>query len=168
MQTFSLIVAVDQNMTIGYNGGQPIMIKKDLAHFKELTIGKTIVMGRRTQRALPKGYLPKRRNIVLSHQAELSLPEGVELAGSIDEVMQMTAGEEEVMIIGGGQIYRAFYKMATRIYLTYIYTHAEQADTFFPDVVRDSEWQKKSSSGRMTDEESGVEFEFICFERVSR
>ena len=127
----SIIVAVDRNGAIGNRGDQLYYIREDLRHFKALTLGHPIIMGRKTFEALPRGPLPGRRNIVVSRQADYR-PEGADVVASLPEALALCEGEEEVFVIGGAQIYALALPLATGLYLTEIDSAAPEADTFFP------------------------------------
>ncbi len=127
----SIIVAMDRNRAIGKDNQLLWHISNDLKRFKAITSGHTVVMGRLTFESLPKGPLPNRRNIVLS-ASKLNI-HGCEMAHSIDEVTEMSASEDEIFIIGGGNVYRQFLPLAHRLYITRI-DKAFDADTFFPEI----------------------------------
>ncbi|MBD5282363.1 MAG: dihydrofolate reductase [Bacteroides sp.] len=137
----SIIVAVDRNWAIGNRGDQLFYIREDLRHFKELTLGHPIIMGRKTFEALPRGPLPGRRNIVITRSRDYQ-PEGVEVAASLEEAIELCAGADEAFIIGGAQVYRQALPLASDLYLTQIDAAAPEADTFFPavEVTTDAPW----------------------------
>ncbi|MDE6535340.1 MAG: dihydrofolate reductase [Muribaculaceae bacterium] len=141
----SIIVAVDRNWAIGNRGDQLFYIREDLRHFKELTMGHPIIMGRKTFEALPRGPLPGRRNIVITRQADYH-SEGVEVAASLEDAIALCDGVDEAFIIGGAQVYEQALPLATDIYLTQIDAAAPEADTFFPvlDVDSDAPWLETS------------------------
>lgn len=130
----SIIVAVDRNWAIGNKGDQLFYIREDLRHFKELTMGCPIIMGRKTFEALPRGPLPGRRNIVITRSADYA-PAGAETAPSLEAAIALCAGAQEVFIIGGAQIYALALPLATDLYLTQIDAAAPEADTFFPVIA---------------------------------
>ena len=154
----SIIVAVAQNMAIGRDNDLLWHISDDLKRFKSLTGGHTVIMGRRTFDSLPKKPLPKRRNIVLTHDEgfRYDVPETatgtLEVAHSMTEVLRMVEGEEETFIMGGGTIYRDFYKDF-------------EADVFFPVIDR-SAFRQVSLSDRMTDPETGLEYAYAEYYRI--
>lgn len=150
----TLIAAIDRHRAIGLHGDQLAYISQDLKHFKALTLGKTVIMGRRTNEALPKRMLPGRRNIVLTRDPSFSV-EGVEVARSAEEALRLVAQEREAFVIGGAQVYEAFLPFASRLCLTMIDCEFPEADTFFPDF---SEWRPTSRSLPMKDEKSGLTF----------
>lgn len=127
-----IIVAVDNNRGIGRGGDMLFHLREDLKRFKALTMGHTLVMGRKTFDSLPKGALPGRRNIVISRNEAFSAP-GAECAGSLEEALRM-AGDAEVFVIGGGQIYAAALPLADEIELTKIHASGEAPDTYFPEI----------------------------------
>lgn len=129
-----LIVAIDRHGAIGKGGDQLFYIREDLRHFKALTIGNTIVMGRKTFEALPKGALPGRRNIVVTRNAEYKAP-GADTAASLEEAIAMA--DTPVFIIGGAQIYRQGLPLADVLHITAIDAVAPDADTFFPPIPFD-------------------------------
>ncbi|MGB7204468.1 MAG: dihydrofolate reductase, partial [Anderseniella sp.] len=100
----SAVVAASDNNVIGKDGGLPWHVSSDLKLFKEITLGKPVIMGRRTWESLPRRPLPGRRNIVITRNSDYEA-EGAELARSVDEALSLCAGEDEVSIIGGGQVY---------------------------------------------------------------
>lgn len=134
----SIIVAVDRNWAIGNQGDQLFYISEDLRHFKQLTLGHPIIMGRKTFEALPRGPLPGRRNIVITRQADYHAP-GAEIAASLQDAIALCGDTDEVFIIGGAQVYRQAFPLATDFYLTQIDAEAPEADTFFPALEIDSD-----------------------------
>ncbi len=118
-------------------------------------------MGRRTSEALPKGFLPNRRNIVISRNINWH-HENVETAQSIQQAINMVKNDGEVFIIGGAQIYEAFLPLANRLYLTLIESKFQEADTYFPPY---DDWQTTSASESFTDEKSGLKFRFLELEK---
>lgn len=134
-----MIVAMARNRAIGKGGDLIWHLSADLKHFKQVTMGKTVVMGRKTYESLPgKRPLPGRRNVILSERMEMA-PEGFELANSVEQVIRGCADSEEVMIMGGGSIYEQFLPLANRLYLTRL-DKSFEADTFFP-VINFEDWQ---------------------------
>ncbi|SFE68977.1 dihydrofolate reductase [Thermophagus xiamenensis] len=159
----SLIVVVDENNGIGINGTQPAYIRDDLKRFKELTVGNTIVMGRKTFQALPKGALPNRRNVVLTRQQHF-IADKCEIIHSPDELYNLCAPEEKVFVIGGGDIYRLFLSKANYIYLTLIHYRFEEIDTWFPKISEEL-WRIEIREGPFTDVKSGFSYSYINYIR---
>ena len=134
----NLSVAVSSNWGIGYKNELLFRISPDLKRFKQLTMGKTLVMGHNTFKSLPNQQpLPGRKNIVMSRESRLKIP-GAYIANSKEQAMEMAAGDE-VFIIGGEQIYNLFLDDCTRLYLTKVQA-APVADRFFPSVDEKPEW----------------------------
>lgn len=126
-----IIVAVDRRGAIGRGGDQLFYIREDLRHFKELTLGHPIIMGRKTFEALPRGPLPGRRNIIVSRNGSYRA-DGAETVSSLQEAVNLCAGAEKVFIIGGAQIYALALPLADVLHLTEIDASVPDADTFFP------------------------------------
>lgn len=139
MQHISLVAAMAKNRVIGKNGDMPWHLPSELQYFKEITMGKPIVMGRTTFESIGRP-LPGRRNIVISRQPEL-LPDTVDAVSSPEEALALVADAPEIMVIGGGQIYDCFLPYATRLYITHIDLEVE-GDTLFPAWV-ENDWQGK-------------------------
>ena len=156
MATYTLIAAVGENLEIGQGGNQPAYISEDLKHFKELTMGHTVIMGRHTQLTLPKGRLKGRRNIVMSRRGQIIEAEGVERVYNLREALSLTYSDGEVYIIGGGQVYKDFLPIANRIVLTRIASRFAEADTFFPEIGK--EWQVTERTQEQTDSPSGLKY----------
>ena len=128
-----IIAAIDQHRGIGYGGDMLYHIREDLRRFKSLTMGHTLVMGRKTFDSLPGGALPGRRNIVITRNEAWTAPE-VERASSLAEALAMASGDE-IYIIGGGQVYAEALPIADMLDLTLIHLAAPEVDTFFPPYV---------------------------------
>lgn len=160
--SLNIIVAVADDNAIGRDGNQPFFVSADLKHFKSLTMGHPIIMGRKTFEALPKGALPGRRNIVVTRSADYKA-ENAELAGSIEDALKLVEGSGEAFVIGGASIYAQALPFATRLYLTRIYARAEGADTFFPEIG--SDWVSMDCGEICHDEKSGLDYRFEVMER---
>jgi dihydrofolate reductase len=148
-----LYVARSDNGIIGRDGGLPWRLPEDLKHFKALTTGKPMIMGRRTFESLP-GLLPGRRHIVLTRDAGWSA-EGAERAATVDEALAM-AGGEEIAVIGGAEIYALFMDRATRIELTEVHRTVE-GDTKMPPLGQG--WRIENRIF------GGPDFDFVTLER---
>ncbi len=159
----SIIVALAHDRAIGRDGDQPFYISGDLRRFKQLTMGKPIIMGRKTFEALPHGALPGRRNIVVTRNQSFTAPD-VETASSLDDAIALAADAPEVMVIGGGSIYAAALPRATRLLLTEIDTPVPDADTFFP-FYDPADWAIDDASSWALDPCSGVKYRYICLSR---
>lgn len=156
----SLIFAASENGVIGRDGGLPWDLPDDLKHFRDLTRGKTVVMGSKTYESIGRP-LPKRRNIVISRDPNYQA-EGCEVVHSPEEALEITKNDGEVMIMGGAKIYEAFLPLADRIYLTRIHATID-GDTIF--TFDESAWQETSRKLHEVDEQHNVPFSFITLER---
>lgn len=159
----TIIAAVGRDSAIGRNGDLAFHLRADMRHFKELTTGHTVVMGRKTFDSLPKGALPNRRNIVITRNTAFAA-EGAERASSLDEAIAMASGEE-TFIIGGGEIYRQALPLADRMELTIIDADTPDADTHFPPIDP-ARWQKLTETAPLTDENTNLTYRFICYCRI--
>ncbi len=162
----AMIVAIDENNGIGKEGDQLAYISNDLKRFKALTTGHTIIMGRKTFEALPKGALPKRRNIVVTRQAGYSA-EGAEVVKSIGEAIAVCSNDQKVFVIGGGEIYKSFLAEADELYLTQIHHAFDGVDVFFPDY-KSLGWQETYREDDLIDEKSGLRYSFINLKSAGR
>lgn len=134
----SMIAALSENNVIGINGQLPWRLKKDLAHFRALTLGKTVLMGRKTFESIGRP-LPNRKNIILTRDLEFKSG-GVEVVHDLAEALALIkTSDQEMMIIGGEQIYRLFLPYANQLYLTRVKINLPHGDAFFPEVDL-SEW----------------------------
>lgn len=161
--TLSIICALTQNSAIGNKGGLLYYLPADLKHFKNLTTGHTIVMGRKTFESLPKGALPNRRNVVITRQTDYAAP-NIEVFHSFDEALQACATDEEVFILGGESIYEAALPKADRLCLTHIEATPDEADTFFP-AYDASQWSIESEEHYQPDEKNRLPYSFINYIR---
>lgn len=160
----SLVAAVAENGVIGRGGVMPWHLPADLAHFKQVTLGKPIVMGRRTFEAI--GWaLPGRRNIVITRRREFAEP-GVERAGSLEEALRLAGDAPEVMVIGGAEVYRAALPLARRIYLTRVRADIE-GDARFPELD-EREWEVGACEERAADAKNDYAMTFLVLERKSK
>ncbi len=156
----SLIAAVDSEFAIGRGNALPWHLPADLQRFKALTLNKTIVMGRKTAESLGRA-LPKRRNIVLTRSGQVPF-EAMEAASSLEDVLSLCKDEDEVCIIGGGEIYRLALPLATHLYLTHVDTIVENADAFFPSFDS-KKWQVTPVERYAADEKHAFAFEFVDY-----
>lgn len=162
----SIIVVADEQNAIGKNNSLLCHLPADLKHFKTITSGHTVIMGRKTFESLPNGALPKRRNIVLTRNTNLSI-QGCEICASLFEAVEMCENEEEVFIIGGGTIYKEAMEMADVIYLTRVHREFEGADTFFP-AIDTTRWKGVSCENHNADEKNPYDYSFIRYEKINR
>ena len=159
----SIIVAIAENYAIGKKGDLLCHLPADLKHFKEITSGKTVLMGERTFYSLPKHPLPNRRNIVLTDVQGKTF-EGAEAVYSLEELCAKVQGEEEAFVIGGGMVYRQMMPIADKLYITHIHHSWEDADTFFPEI-KETEWKLISSEEHQADEKNPYDFTFCTYNR---
>lgn len=155
------IVAMGANREIGFRGDMPWHLSEDLRHFKQLTLGHPVIMGRATWLSLPRRPLPGRRNIVLSRSADFS-PEGAEKASSIPEALALCHGGPTPFILGGGSVYARALPFLSRIFVTRIDAAFPDADTFFPPLDP-SDWRLSESEGPFSSV-SGLSFSFETYE----
>ncbi|MEG2317209.1 MAG: dihydrofolate reductase [Rikenellaceae bacterium] len=153
MTNISIIVAIASNGAIGKDNDLLWHLKADLKHFKAITTGHTIIMGRKTFESIGRP-LPGRRNVVISSQKEFCM-DGIEVFHSLEEVLEAVKNDGEVFVIGGGEIYRQTMPLATKLYLTVVDREYE-ADTFFVGIDY-SQWQEKSSQSQY---EGDLKFSF--------
>ncbi len=153
----SIIVAVAKNFAIGLNNDLLFHLPNDLKRFKKITTGKALIMGKRTFFSLPRAPLPNRRNIVVTDVPGETFDE-CESAESIEEAIALVQNEPEAFVIGGGMIYKQFYPLAGRLYLTLVHKDME-ADTFFP-TIDFSEWTE-SSREDLYDEKNGFYYSYL-------
>lgn len=162
----SLIVAAAENNVIGRQGQLPWHLPADLQHFKKLTLGHPIVMGRRTFESIGR-VLPGRPNIVVTTQASWPAPAGVLLAHSLPEALALAAqqpGGAEVCVIGGGEIYRAALPAADVVHLTEVHTTVPDGDTFFPDLSPTT-WREETRERHAADAKNPHAYSFVTLRR---
>ncbi len=162
--TLSIIVAVASDGAIGRANDLLWHLPADLKRFKELTTGHTILMGRKTFESLPRGPLPNRRNIIISRS--LPTPSGAEVYPTIQQAMEACASDEEVFIIGGGEIYRQLLPDTERIYLTRVQASFPDAEVFFPELDP-TEWIEEAREVYPRDERNEYDTELLLLRRRS-
>lgn len=158
----SLIVAASTNNVIGADGELPWHLPEDLRHFKAITMGKPMIMGRATWDAIGRA-LPGRRSIVLTRQQDFSAKD-CEVVPDVEAALAAAGAADEVMVIGGGEIYREFLPMADRIYLTRVQVESE-GDTLFPELEM-SEWDVVAVAEYPPGDEREIGFDLETLERV--
>lgn len=161
MQKITLIAAYAANRVIGQNGDIPWHIAEDFAFFKAYTLGKPVIMGRKTWESLPKKPLPGRRNIVISRQPDF-IPDGAEVIDNPTAALALCADAEEIIIMGGAEIYRQFLPLATDLRITEVALSVD-GDAFFPEFdLRD--WQEVSRENRISAKDIG--FALVHYKRL--
>lgn len=163
----SAIVAHDRNNAIGKDNQLPWQLPEDLKFFKNTTLGKPVIMGRKTYDSLGKP-LKGRLNIVLSRQKDLALPGEVAIYDSIEGAIKWleSANVEEAFIIGGGRIFEETMPLFDKMYITKVDTVVEDADAFFPHIDH-SHWKLTWEEAHKADEKHAFDFTFQLYERIN-
>jgi dihydrofolate reductase len=162
--TLVLVAAIDRRGAIGKGNALPWHLPDDLKHFKALTLGKTVLMGRRTAESLGRA-LPKRTNLVLTRSGFVSF-DGMKPVATLDEARAIAGdGDGELMVIGGGEIYALTLPLATRMHLTHVDTVVDGADAHFP-AFDPAQWQVQSREPHAADATHAFAFEFVDYERA--
>jgi dihydrofolate reductase len=157
-----LVVAVAENDVIGRGNQMPWHLPADLRHFKSLTLGKPVLMGRKTFESIGRA-LPGRLNIVMSRSAGFSAP-GCVVVKTLDDARQAAGTQPTLMVIGGSELYRQCLPLARRIHLTLIHTRIEDGDTYFAGW-RAAEWHESSRERHAADEKNKYAYSFITLDR---
>ncbi len=157
----SLIAALDRNFAIGKGNALPWHLPDDLRRFKALTLGKPILMGRKTAESLGRA-LPKRRNLVLTGSGCAPFA-GMQAVASLDEALGVASLDgQELCVIGGGEVYALALPRATHMHLTHVDTSVQDADAFFPRFDADT-WQVVERHLRAQDATHELSFEFMDY-----
>lgn len=166
----ALIVAMSRNRVIGRDNKLPWYLPGDLRYFKQATMGKPIIMGRKTWDSIGRP-LPGRMNVVISRNPQWEAPAGTVAASSLDEALVKAEaqaeieGGDEVMIIGGGQIYAEALPLIDRIYITQV--HAEiEGDAFFPEVNWD-DWEEIGREDFSASDNNPYDYSFVVYQRLA-
>ncbi|MCV9385244.1 dihydrofolate reductase [Reichenbachiella ulvae] len=163
----SMIAAMSENRVIGINNDLPWHLPDDMKYFMETTKEHHVIMGRKNYESLPPKFspLPNRTNLVVTRQGDYEAP-GCELFTSIESAVEFAEknGEEELFIIGGGQIYQLGMEMSDKIYLTEIDAHIDGGEVFFPEMGE--EWKETSRSHHPADDRHKYAFDFVIYEKV--
>ena len=161
-QDVALIAAVAANGVIGRDGTLPWRLPEDLRHFRALTTGHAVIMGRRTWQSLPRA-LPGRQNIVVTRQADFTAA-GATIASSLDEALSKVAYPAPAFVIGGGELYRAALPLARIAYVTEI-AQAFDGDATFPKLSA-REWMETAREAHGASDESALSYAFVTYERI--
>ena len=156
-ENISIIVAIAENFAIGKNNDLLFHLPNDLKRFKQITSGHTIIMGRNTLLSLPKWPLPNRRHIVITDKKDDVFP-GCETVFSIGEAIEKVKHEDEAFIIGGGMIYRQFFPVAGKLYLTLVHKDFD-ADVYFPEINY-AEWEEVKREDKH-DEKNDFDYSYL-------
>jgi dihydrofolate reductase len=159
-QRISLIAALARNRVIGIENRLPWKLSDDLQHFKALTLGHHILMGRKTYESIGRP-LPGRTTVIIS-RAGFPAPEGCIVAHSVEEAIAACEADEEIFFVGGADLYRQALPLADRLYLTEIQADVE-GDAWFPEFNR-AQWNEVSRE-RRTEEASGLGYHFVVYDR---
>lgn len=163
----NIVVAYDNERAIGANGGllwKNGEMRGDMDHFRTLTMGSVMIMGRKTLDSIGIA-LPGRKTIVLSRNESCQIPD-VEIAHSLDEAYSLASEYKDVFIVGGGDIYKQALKDVERIYATEVDASIKGADTFFPSL--DNNWQKTNELQFMSDEDNSYPYRFVTYDRTRK
>jgi dihydrofolate reductase len=156
----SIVVAISENHVIGKDNKLLWYLPNDLKHFKEITTGHTVIMGRKTYESVGKP-LPNRRNIIITRQ-NITI-EGCEVVSSIEAALALCSHEAEVFIVGGAEIYRQSLHLTDRIYLTIVHKEFD-GDSYFPEIEA-NEWKETAREDYEPDIKNNLPYSFITFER---
>ena len=160
----SLIAALDRNCAIGRGNALPWHLPDDLRRFKALTLGKPVLMGRKTAESLGHA-LPKRRNLVLTRGGRVPFA-GMQAVASLHEAITLAAGEAgELCVIGGGEVYALALPRATQLHLTWVDTTVDQADAFFPRFDP-ADWREVARVAHPADATHAHAFAFVDYVRA--
>lgn len=152
----SIVVAIAENNAIGKDNQLLWHLPADLKHFKQITTGHTIIMGRKTYDSIGRP-LPNRRNIVITRSQGLEIP-GIEVVNHLDEAVGLCSNEAEVFIIGGAEIYKLALARTNRIYLTRVHKSYD-ADAFFPEIDTNT-WEETAVERHEPDEKNSLAYTF--------
>jgi len=161
VKKISLVVAMSENGVIGHDNKLLWHLPNDLKHFKSLTLGKPIIMGRKTYESIGRP-LPDRQNIIITHQNDFSAP-GCEVVHSVEDALKLTHDLPESMVIGGGEIYRLFLSSANRIYQTIVHTQMQGETTFA--AIDKKTWEETAHEEYFQDERHAYDYSFVTLER---
>ena len=161
----SMIAAMTNARVIGLNNTMPWHLPADLKHFKAVTLGKPVIMGRKTYESIGKA-LPGRKNIVITRNTDYKLADA-HTVQSVQSALTLAGAEEqeEVIVIGGGRIYQELLPQAKRLYLTLINADIE-GDTYFPNYKKECTWQQVESSHHARDDKNPYDLTFVTLDRV--
>jgi len=160
-----IVVASAENDVIGRRNQLPWRLPADLRRFKALTLGKPVLMGRRTYESIGRA-LPGRLNLVLSRSAEFS-PGDCTVVADLDQAREAVGPRSVIMVIGGAQIYRQCLPLTSRIHLTLVHTRIEDGDTFF-DGWRGAEWRESFRERHEADEKHSYPYSFVTLDRADK
>ncbi|WP_100644006.1 type 3 dihydrofolate reductase [Alteromonas facilis] len=160
-----MIAAMTPARVIGANNTMPWHLPADLKHFKAVTLGKPVVMGRKTYESIGRA-LPGRENIVITSQVDFSLPDAT-VVNSCEQAIEhaKSLNTDEIMVIGGGLVYQTLLPLADRLYLTFIDADVK-GDTFFPEYSAHAYWHEVEREHREPDESNQYALDFVTLDRI--
>src|SRR3989338_2810812 len=162
--TISLIAAIGKNNELGKNNTLLWHMPEDMKHFRETTSGHAVIMGRKTFESLWRP-LPNRRNIIITRDLNYK-KDGVEITHSINEALELFKNtDEEIFIIGGGELYKQTMSIADRLYITHTEAEEKDADAFFPEIIP-VVWNEISHEERQKDERNPFNYTFSIYEKI--
>ena len=160
----SIVVAKAKNNIIGKNNELVWHLPEDLKHFKELTTGHTIIMGRKTYESLGKP-LPNRKHIIFSQNPDFRVhEENVQVVHSLLEIQDLIEGKEEAFVIGGAMIYNFLMPYVKKMYVTEIKQEFD-GDAFFP-IIDSEKWKETSRTTGIKNEENNLDYDFVTYEKI--
>lgn len=153
----TLVAALSQNNCIGKNGKLPWRIKEDMEHFKKITMGHIVLMGRKTWESIPENFRPlaNRKNIVITRQENYVVPDGVEIYSTLEEALEKYKNQN-IMVIGGAEIYKQVFSEADVLEITHVHEQVD-GDAFFPRIEKNI-W-------RETKREDFEKFSFVTYRK---
>ncbi len=158
----SIIVAVSEDMGIGKGNELLWSIPEDMRRFKQLTMGKTVIMGKKTWESLHVRPLPGRKNVVLTDIPGEKIDSSV-TAYSIEDALSKCEKDEEIFVIGGGSVYRQFMPVADLLYITHVHSTAP-ADVYFPAIDPEI-WEVREKEDHRTDDGNGIKYSYVMYVR---
>ena len=164
MPKVSIIAAVADNLVIGKSNRLPWHMPADLKHFKQLTTGSAIIMGKRTFESLPNGPLPNRKNIVITSMMSEGIREGYFEAESVEDALDLCEKEQKVYIIGGGAVYKQTIGLADELQITWIHANVN-GDAYFPEVDW-TLWKEVSREDFEADEKNEYPYSFVVYSKL--
>jgi dihydrofolate reductase len=159
-----LVVAAAENDVIGREGRLPWHLPADFRHFRSLTVGRHVLMGRKTYESIGKA-LPDRSNLVLSRSAQFA-PADCKVVATLTEARAAAGNQAPLMVIGGAEVYRICMPLASRIHLTLVHAQIAGGDTFFPDW-RTPEWRETARERHAADGKNAYAYSFLTLERAA-
>jgi len=160
----SIIVAIGENNEIGKKNQLLWHLPADMKHFRKITLGKPVIMGRKTFESIGKP-LPNRENIIITSDKNFH-SQGIKVVHSLQEALDLTKNQPETMIIGGASIYKQALPISDRLYLTVVH-HKFDADAFFPKINKE-EWQEIKRKDYLTDTENSYPYSFMVLQRIRK